>query len=179
MCLILGYLGYNNYGDQILADLLFARLKKKHGQDITINYLSSKNSWKEHFFLLLKSKKIFAIGGMFQDLTSSWSLFYYCLVIFMAKLLSKEIVIFAQGIGPLQTPLTRFITKKTLKLANKISVRDQESSDFLIEDRIPHILVTDWAWTLVDEIENVDIKKFSELKKDSICVALRDSKFIN
>jgi len=177
--LILGYLGFGNYGDELLADLLESRLKAKHGSNTEIKRLSAKKSWLKQLNLLIKSQKVFAIGGMFQDLSGPWSIYYYSLVIIIAKLLSKEIIIFAQGIGPLQNPFTKFITRLVFSMASKISVRDDASSEFLQESNIPHITVTDWAWILLDEIENIDIKKFTYLPKNSICVALRESRFIN
>ncbi len=179
MYIILGYLGFGNYGDELLADLLEAKLKAKYGSKTSISRLSTRVSLLEHFKILINSKKLFAIGGMFQDLSGPWSIYYYSLVIIIAKLLSKEIIIFAQGIGPLQNPFNRFITQEVFKLADQISVRDEDSSDFLQKHKISHTLVSDWAWTLIDEIDNIDIKKFAGLNNGSICIALRDSKFIS
>jgi polysaccharide pyruvyl transferase WcaK-like protein len=179
MNIILGYLDFNNYGDELLANLLETKLKAKYGSDTITQRLSLKKSFIEHIKLISSSKRIFAIGGMFQDLSGPWSIYYYSLIIFLAKILSKEIIIFAQGIGPLQNPINKLLTQNIFKLANKISVRDLESSMFLKEINIEHTLVSDWAWTLIDEVDNIDIKKFSGLKNNSTCIALRNSKFIN
>jgi len=177
--IILGYLGFGNYGDELLAGLLESRLTSKYGSETSIKRLSSKVSIHNHLKALLSSKKILAVGGMFQDLSGPWSIYYYSFVIFIAKLLSKEVIIFAQGIGPLQSPFNRFITHQIFKLANQISVRDEDSSRFLNEYKLAHTLVSDWAWTLIEEIDNIDIDKFTKLKNNSICIALRDSKFIS
>jgi len=177
--IILGYLGFGNYGDELLAGLLESRLTSKYGSETSIKRLSSKVSILNHIKALLSSKKILAIGGMFQDLSGPWSIYYYSFVIIIAKLLSKEVIIFAQGIGPLQSPFNRFITHQIFKLANQISVRDEDSSRFLNEYSLAHTLVTDWAWALIEEIDNIDIDKFTKLKNNSICIALRDSKFIS
>ena len=179
MYIILGYLGFGNYGDEILANLLEARLKAKYGSKAVIKRLSSKTSWLEHLQVIFKCKKVFAIGGMFQDLSGPFSIFYYSIVILIAKLFSKEIIIFAQGIGPLQNPISRFVVDKIFRLANQISVRDEDSSSFLQDCKIPHIAVYDWAWVLIDEIDNIDIKKFLKISHNSVCIALRCSQFIN
>lgn len=180
MYLVLGYLGYGNYGDELLADLLAKKLKQIHGIETQIQYLSSKSSLIKHFKAVYNSKKIFAIGGMFQDLSGPWSVYYYFLVLLLAKLLKKKIFFFAQGIGPLQTRATQIITRLSLKIADEISVRDPESSLILNQFQINHKLVSDWAWILMDEIENIDIKKFPSLKPhlQYICVVLRDSQFL-
>jgi polysaccharide pyruvyl transferase CsaB len=178
--LVLGYLGYDNYGDELLASLVTQKLKEIHGSKTNVRYLSSKSSPLEHLSSLLKSKKVFAIGGMFQDLSSPWSVYYYFFVLLLAKILKKKIIFFAQGIGPLQTKATQFITRLSLRLANEISVRDPESSEILNQFQINHKLVSDWAWILMDEIDNIDTKKFPSLKPHLkyICVVLRESKFL-
>ena len=43
-------------------------------------------------------------GSLLQDATSVKSLFYYLWVIFMAQFYKKQVLIFAQGIGPHSPP---------------------------------------------------------------------------
>ncbi|MFZ5753508.1 MAG: polysaccharide pyruvyl transferase family protein, partial [Bacillota bacterium] len=53
-------------------------------------------------------------------------------VIFIAKLLEKPVMVYAQGIGPLKTRMNRFLTSFILNRVNAITVRDQRSKDDLV-----------------------------------------------
>lgn len=157
MLLIFGYLGFANYGDELLATILKQELSKANPYAV-IEYLSRKDSLQEQLRKLLKAKEIYAIGGMFQDLSSPLSPLYYFFVLSAAKLLGKKIIIKAQGLGPLRFSFNQMLVKIIFGLANEVSVRNKFSSDLLKQWNIKHELVEDLAWHLKNSnLENLDL----------------------
>ncbi len=63
-------------------------------------------------------------GSLFQDKTSSRSLYYYCALIHLAKLCRTKVYIYANGIGPLSS---HKICRKALNISDIVSVRDPDS----------------------------------------------------
>jgi|GEM_PF-2872451 len=149
MYLLHGYLGYGNYGDELLASLVEKQiLKIDPGAEIA--RLSSRNSLLEHLSLINRSKELICIGGLFQDKSSDRSPIYYCATVLLAKLLGKKVKILAQGIGPLSRTKSKFCTWLAYRLADKVSVRDQNSKMLLDQWGIKHYYGSDLAWLLVD-----------------------------
>ncbi len=145
MYLILGYLGYGNYGDELLASIVETHLEENCPR------LSKKNSLWQHLHLISESKILIGVGGLFQDASSLLSPWYYFLVILYASFCNKRIVLLGQGIGPLNSPISKFITYISFKLANKISVRDSSSSKLLTQLKINHYYGSDLAWSLTND----------------------------
>ena len=80
------------------------------------------------FWALLRSDLLISGGGsLLQDVTSSRSLYYYLAVIKMAQFLFCPVMLYAQGIGPIQRPFARRLVRHILEQVALISVRDEES----------------------------------------------------
>lgn len=163
MILICGYLNCGNYGDEILADIV----EKKFGRHET-QRLSKKTSLFEHLSLISKAKAIIGLGGMFQDTSSILSPIYYFLVIVLAKLSGAKVILTAQGIGPLYSPLSKILSYVSFRLADYVSVRDQASSELLNKIKIPHEYFSDLVWALAQT--NRSVAKTG----DSIAISLRE-----
>lgn len=163
MDLVFGYLGFGNYGDEQLASLVEQKL-----QSNTTKRLSTKHTFIQHLSLLVSCKRIIAIGGMFQDISSKSSVLYYSMVLIFAKLLGKKIVLLAQGLGPLNSFWTKLFTFMALKLSDQISVRDQMSSEFLEDLKIKHEKFSDLFWSQFQE-------ELSPGDKKNMLVSLRAS----
>ena len=148
MYLLHGYLGYGNYGDELLAALVERQIHKLDPK-AEIARLSSRNSWSEHLELISKCRELICLGGLFQDKSSTRSPLYYCATILLAKLLGKKVKILAQGIGPLSKKKSKFCTWLAYKLADKVSVRDENSKLILDRWGIDHYYGSDLAWLLV------------------------------
>ncbi len=159
MILIFGYLGFNNYGDELLAQILTEKLLVNKPDEV-IEHLSKKNTLIEHFQKLAKAKEIYAIGGMFQDLSSYASPLYYFFVLLFAKSLGKKIIIEAQGLGPLNYWFNRQFAKTIFRLADEVSVRNSYSSDLLNQWGVKHRVVPDLAWKLKEKFEHYDSEYF-------------------
>lgn len=138
--IISGYYGFDNFGDEAILGVLIKKLKKL---DINIRVLSknptkTKELYKVNttlFFCLIQvilriSKCDILISGggsLLQDVTSSRSLFYYLWVINTALFFNKKVIIFAQGIGPINSKFGALLTKQTLKKCSLVTVRDEKS----------------------------------------------------
>jgi len=71
-------------------------------------------------------------GSLLQDVTSCRSLFYYLGVIALALARGCRVMIYAQGIGPLEKQLSRQAVRLILNKVASITVRDPQSQELLI-----------------------------------------------
>lgn len=122
--LISGYYGFKNFGDEAILSVLVSHLKEI-GADITVFssdtvYTSKKYSVNSvrSFYMpdVLKEIQntdvlISGGGSLLQDVTSLKSLVYYSFIIALALLFNKKVIIFAQGIGPVNNKFAQFIVK--------------------------------------------------------------------
>ena len=137
---ISGYYGADNFGDESILEVLIQRLKRDEA-DITVLSTNPDKTAKTHGVNSIHSFKLGKVmsalskcdilvsggGSLLQDATSVKSLFYYLWVIFMAQFYKTQVLIFAQGIGPINNKIGEFFTKKLLKNCRWISVRDDKS----------------------------------------------------
>ena len=180
---ISGYYGFKNFGDEAVLTVLTSKLKTL-GCNITV--LSSDPDWTmqtfnvkssqtfdiKSVFTAVKNADILISGGgsLLQDVTSIKSLFYYISVILLALILKKQVIIFAQGIGPIKNCIARFIVMKILKRCTYVSVRDAKSLELLKLYGINADLVC-------DPIYSLDAPKIN--KDNAIGIQLRDFKTMN
>ena len=139
-----GYYGFGNFGDELILSVLVQHLKELGTEIIVLSSNPNKTS-KEHFVNAVQSFNIHQVSGLIkqsdvlisgggsllQDVTSIKSLIYYLWVIFTALRYKKDVIIFAQGIGPINNKIAQFITKLILKKCKYISVRDEKSQKLL------------------------------------------------
>lgn len=156
-----GYFGFDNFGDEAILYVLLDKLKSLGHSVIVLssnpekttkiyNTASVKNFDIINLIKTIVGSDILFSGGgsLLQDVTSFKSLFYYSMVIFLALCFHKKVVIFAQGIGPLNKSLSKFIVKNLLKHASYISVRDENSLELLKSWNINAELVNDPVFSL-------------------------------
>lgn len=162
-----GYYGFDNFGDEAILSVLCKKLK---ALDAEITVLSANplktqklygvNSVKNFDIINLiktisNSDILFSGGGsLLQDVTSIKSLLYYSFVIAAALFFKKKVVIFAQGIGPLNKCISRFIVKNLLKHADYISVRDEKSLSLMKNWNIEADLVNDPVFSIDVPVKN-------------------------
>ena len=146
--LISGYYGFSNAGDEAMLTAIIKALRDKAG-DVEITVLSGKpeiTATKHevasvHRFncfgvlLAMLSTDLLLSGGgsLLQDVTSKRSLLYYLSILLLAKLLGKRTMLYAQGIGPINSPLARRVTSWVCKKSDLITVRDDGSYEELKE----------------------------------------------
>ena len=135
-----GYIGFNNFGDESIFSVLCKNLKEQNTEITAIT--SNPNMTKLLYgvkavktfdiagiiFALLNTDILISGGGsLLQDKTSLKSLLYYLFIIICAKIFGKKVVIFAQGIGPIENKNAQFATKNVLKCCDIVTVRDEKS----------------------------------------------------
>lgn len=157
--LISGYYGFNNIGDESILQAVVNNLTTKL-DDIEITVLSQNpHSTTEKYGVKSEDRKsafkvaaairqcdllISGGGSLLQDSTSRKSIYYYLMIMWLATIFRKKYFIYSQGIGPINSKLSRFATAATLKNASGIVVRDEASKDFLAEIGVPEekIIIT-------------------------------------
>lgn len=164
--LISGYIGFSNFGDDVIFSLLAKHLKargfnvcalSKNPKLTEAEFKVESHPYKNFTEILKAIKKsdyvISGGGSLFQNKTSNLSLLYYIFIILLAKILGKKVIVFAQGIGPIYGAFWQNLTKFALKCADYITVRDKVSKDFLSCWKIKSELVADPAWDLPTVVE--------------------------
>ena len=155
---ISGYYGFNNIGDEaILKGMIDAIKNLSSDAEIVVLSQHPEFTAKKHevksvrrmgLFNLIKEIKncdllVSGGGSLFQDVTSKRSILYYLGIIYLAKILGKKIMIYGQGIGPINISYNRFLMKHIFNSVNFINVRDEKSKMELIDMGVTKdILVT-------------------------------------
>lgn len=156
---ISGFYGFNNIGDESVLKAVIMTLRDGV-KDTEITVLSNDpESTAEKFGVhavhrmrpleILRALSwcdllISGGGSLLQDATSTKSLLYYLSIIKAAEMMGKKVMIYSQGIGPINSPRNRRMTIKTLMPLKYIIVRDEASAELLIDNGIPesHVFVT-------------------------------------
>ncbi len=177
-----GYYGFDNFGDDAVLKVLVDNFALKYdltvfssSPDKTSRLYGVKSVYSFDYFRLfvelLRTDVLISGGGsLLQDATSLKSLIYYSGLIFLAGILNKEIIIFAQGMGPFNSFFSRLLVKKVLKFAKIITVRDEASFELLEKWNFSPILVCDPVFN----IKTPDVHKNAALG-----IQLRNFKGVN
>ncbi len=187
---ISGYYGFDNFGDDAILSVLCEKLKslsaditvisanpQKTAKDFLVN--SVKNFDLPNLLKTISDSEILISGGgsLLQDVTSLKSLLYYSFVLFSALVMRKDVIIFAQGIGPLNRRISKLLVKSILQHAKFVSVRDEKSQALLADWNINAKLVNDPVFSLsIQEIPKnfaigVQLREFSTMN-DAFLVSL-------
>ena len=157
---IAGYYGQGNGGDEALLVTLLQLLPPQvtpvvlsaQPNQTTARYGVASCPHRDfaRIFFLLCQSQIFIWGGgsLMQDATSWASPFYYGGLMAIAQILGLKTLAWAQGIGPLHNPPTRWLTRQVLSRCQGVSVRDRASAALLGQWQIPHSLAPDPVWLL-------------------------------
>lgn len=139
---LLGYYGFKNSGDETLLYSMIKDLKSKK-DDARLLVLSKNPKETEEIYgvyslnryNLIKIKKelkrshlfIFGGGSLIQDVTSDKSLWYYLNVLKLALSSGAPVMLYANGIGPVEKQKNRNMAAQILNKADIITLRDEES----------------------------------------------------
>lgn len=139
---ISGYYGFSNAGDEAMLTAIIKSLRStEKNVELTVISGNPEATAARHkvasihrFNLLeiipaLQGCDLLLSGGgsLLQDVTSKRSLLYYLSVIELANLMGKRVMLFAQGIGPINSGFLRKLTKYVCSRADLITVRDRDS----------------------------------------------------
>ena len=172
--LVSGYLGFGNFGDEAMFEALCMFLQSLQ---MNVRALCDKDNYSVKTYkrtdiipAILASDIVISGGGsLLQNKTSNESLMYYLSIIFLAKLLGRKVMIYAQGIEPIKGDFYQTLTKLALKMANFVSVRDAHSFRLLKSWNIKCTYMSDPVYALLQDIE-------PSAKKNGLIVQLRPVK---
>ena len=156
---ISGYYGFGNSGDEAILKSI-VRDFKNHNSNIKITALSNNagKTSKEYdinainrvnlidIFKEIKKCDLFISGGgsLLQDQTSTRSLLYYLFIIKTALHYKKKVMLYANGIGPINSVRNIKRVNKIINKVDLITLREEHSLNLLNELGIdkPEIIVT-------------------------------------
>ena len=103
---------------------------------------------------------IFGGGSLLQDATSLRSLLYYLALIRWGLKAHGRVLLVGQGVGPLHRPLSRWLTRATLRRVPFLSVRDADSARLLSRIGVSHATVdADLTWALASQPPHIELDK--------------------
>lgn len=141
-----GYYGFDNLGDEAILEELCAELKQlvkpeeivvlSANPELTARRYGVRSIQRKDllgFWTELSQARLFISGGggLFQNTKTLGSIFFYGLQILMAKAHQVPVLIYAQGIGPLQGKLAQNLCHQFFAQANEIILRDDASMAIL------------------------------------------------
>ncbi|GAB4284515.1 MAG: hypothetical protein Kow0029_31110 [Candidatus Rifleibacteriota bacterium] len=195
--LLAGYLGFGNYGDELLWQGFCERFLERHPEYEVCVLLKDEGNLpgnfkervrpvgRQSYFTLLETllsvkALIFPGGGVLQSSTSLLSLLYYTSLIFICKIAGARILLPAQGIGPWcgHDDKHKWFFKrlgKMLSSVDYISLRDYKSREFLQKiAKIDAIVSADYAFLAKDLVRQTPSPAKGSL---TVAVVLRESVF--
>ena len=183
-----GYYGMGNGGDEALLAALLQMLpahvtpvvlsgnptetRERHQVEIAVPRKSIAAVFKA-----LRSADAFIWGGgsLMQDASSPLSPVYYGGLMLLARLMGLKTIAWAQGIGPLNKGVTRWLTKTALAKCDAVSVRDRNSAALLSQWQRNCLLAPDPVWAL----DSSPVKGLWDLPAPRVAVALRPHKHLS
>lgn len=156
---ISGYYGFGNSGDEAILKSIVrdfreadpgiritalsnnpAKTSSEYGID-AVNRLNIKSIAK-----VIKNCDLLISGGgsLLQDMTSTRSLLYYLTVIKIGLMYNKKIMLYANGIGPINSPKNAKRVRRVIDRVDLITLREEESLNTLKKMGVqkPKIIVT-------------------------------------
>lgn len=142
-----GYYGFNNTGDEAIMLSMHKNIldmgdnyhltvlsnkptetKEKYGIEAVYRF-GLRDVWRSirHCDVLLSGG-----GSLLQDSTSTRSLLYYLSITFVAKLMGKKVMLYANGIGPVSGKRNRRLVKQVVNRADLITLREENSYEELL-----------------------------------------------
>lgn len=203
--MISGYYGFKNIGDEAILEAIINTLSslnsswevivlshnpKQTTKIFKVRSVSRRNYIEIYTHLRTIDLLISGGGGLLQDYTSLGSLIYYLSIIYLAKKLKKKVMIYAQGIGPLNSKVGKFLVRFVLSQVDLITLRDEGSKQILegLNIRRPPIYITaDPVFNLksvreerIDEILNMENLSFpASASSPLIGISLREWEGLN
>ena len=157
--LVSGYYGFRNSGDDALLNAIIESIcEYKESPNFVVLSADAKETMRTNrvkainrfnIFKIIKHMKkaemlIFGGGTLIQDGTSSKSLWYYLMIIALAKRYNCKVMLYSNGVGPLNKEMNKKFAAKVLNNVDLITLRDGASYETLREINVtnPNIKVT-------------------------------------
>ena len=169
--LVSGYYGFKNSGDDALLNAIIKDIKRyKESPNIVVLSANPEETARTYRVKSInrinipsvmkhmkKAEMLISGGGtLIQDRTSTKSLWYYLAIISMAVKRGVKVMLYANGIGPLNKKLNAEHTASVLNRVQLITLRDEASRNILKEIGVtkPQIEITADPVFGLDETNN-------------------------
>ncbi len=180
---ILGYHGFGNCGDEAILLAMKNNIKKMYeNANITVLSFDPENTKTLYGINAVKRFSVLSVvkaisktdvliaggGTLLQDETSTRSLLYYLSILYFAKVLKKKVMLYSNGIGPVNRESNKKLIKFVVNKIDLITLRDEFSMAELVKigvDKPIHV-TADPAFSLNSNGVNVD-KIFEKEKIDT------------
>lgn len=190
-----GYYGFGNAGDEAILQSIHQNIETCGDTSITVlsnDPEDTKRRYGYHavnrfgLFPVIKSLKncdalVSGGGSLLQDHTSTRSLIYYLMIIYLTQLMGKKVMIYANGIGPVRKNINRRLVRHIVGRADVISLRDDASAQELKSmgiDRDDILVTADPVFTLTGAAheEAVRLLGVSGIPANApfVCVSVRN-----
>ncbi|WP_370630772.1 polysaccharide pyruvyl transferase CsaB [Synechococcus sp. MU1625] len=161
--LLCGYYGEHNLGDDALLQVLVSALPESQQLLITVRdpvpvlalapsaVTVNRRALVSCLRAALRADVLVLGGGsLLQDSTSFSSLVYYLLLMAVARIGGAELVLWGQGLGPLQRWISRMLVRAVLPFCKVASWRDQRSFELARRwaRSLPMVLAADPVWQM-------------------------------
>lgn len=167
--LLSGYYGFGNAGDEAVLCSVMDALKAQDAQAHFVITSGDPNSTQQRYgneysiraiprqnpralLSAIRACDIFVSGGgsLLQDVTSLRNVVYYSGLMRLARLMRKPVVVYAQGIGPLNKKVSQRLARVAVQGARVITVRDDDSKTLLQRIGVTRKIevVSDPVWAL-------------------------------
>ncbi|MGL6174203.1 MAG: polysaccharide pyruvyl transferase CsaB [Cellulosilyticaceae bacterium] len=182
---ISGYYGFDNIGDEAVLQSIIGALRQEM-ENVKIIVLSNTpqktkalygvevvNRWKiKEVINAIKQSDLLISGGgsLLQDVTSNKTIPYYLGIIKIAQFLKKPVVLYSQGVGPVNNSLNRKLIKMICSKVNHIFVREIGSKKLLEEIQVKAPITV-----AIDPVLGIKCK---EVAKENIGAKLAEGKNI-
>lgn len=185
-----GYFGFSNSGDDAILKSILESFKSLD-PSLNIKVLSKDPSLteREYGVLAVDRFKLFDViksikasdmlisggGSLLQDKTSSRSIWYYLLIMKLAKHYKKKVFVYSNGVGPINKKFNRNFTRRVLNKVDYITLRDIDSYNFIksigVNNQNVKVL-SDPVFNL-KEASDESIREKFDINKDTVLVSVR------
>lgn len=185
-----GYFGFSNSGDDAILKSIIESFKSLD-PDLNIKVLSKDTDLTEREYGVaavdrfkyfdvknsLKAADMLISGGgsLLQDKTSSRSIWYYLLIMKLAKRYKKKVFVYSNGVGPINKRFNRNFTRRVLNKVDYITLRDKDSYDFIksIGVNNQNIKVLSDPVFNLKEASDESVRKKFDINKYTVLVSIR------
>ncbi len=176
-----GYYGMGNGGDEALLASLLQMLPAQvtpivlsgnptqTGDRYDVEAVPRKSASAVLSALRRSDAFIWGGGSLMQDASSALNPVYYAGLMRLGQAMGLKTIAWAQGIGPLNQPLSQWLTRAALKNCRRVSVRDRNSEALLSQWQQPCLLAPDPVWGL----DPAPVEGLWDLPAPRVAVALR------
>jgi polysaccharide pyruvyl transferase CsaB len=147
-----GYYGFNNLGDEAILTSLVQQFRAREPHATLVALSGDPEGTRNRLGIeavhrmdiaavtrAIRDADLFVSGGgsLLQDVTGPGSVPYYLGLLWLAKRMGTRTMFLGQGVGPLNTPLARWMVGRVVRQADGLTVRDQASRELLVRCGVP------------------------------------------